>query len=88
MGSSRSTTFLYNGNFLIKTAQLFHNTTAMATATNGRKSKLPARGKVQARSLKRKRETDEYEALQKGVDELVSDSRYRDHRVQGANEKI
>ncbi|KAH6676549.1 P-loop containing nucleoside triphosphate hydrolase protein [Halenospora varia] len=42
----------------------------MAPSTNGRKSKPSGRSKNDARSLKRKREIEDHETLQKRVDEL------------------
>jgi len=43
----------------------------MAPQVVGRKSKLSGRGKNDARSLKRKRDVDDLEKLQKAVEELV-----------------
>jgi hypothetical protein len=45
----------------------------MASAPIGRKSKPNGRPKGDARSLKRKRDIDDVDKLQKSVSELVSD---------------
>lgn len=44
----------------------------MASSVAGRKSKPSGTAKKDVRSLKRKRDVDEHETLQKGVEGLVS----------------
>ncbi len=47
------------------------NSRTMASAASGRKSRPPGRGKNESRSLKRKRDVDDHEKLQKQIAELV-----------------
>jgi hypothetical protein len=54
--------------------QIFFTNLSMAPTTTGRKRRPSARGKNDVRSLKRKRDVEDHEKLQKAVEELVSQS--------------